>query len=96
MCQGEFCTGCRKAYFTIEIELIFNDLVLRTSPTPQGPRSCEAIAFTAPDAVCLPIESVPMDGAQAVSSVEMATHAGDRRPIIARFSQIAESHAQLP
>ena len=38
------------------------------------------------DVVCL-----PLSGARAVSNVELAWHAGDTRPIVERFRQIAQS-----
>ena len=42
--------------------------------------------IASPEVVCLPLR-----GAKAVSNIELAWHAGDARPIVERFRQIAES-----
>jgi DNA-binding transcriptional LysR family regulator len=42
--------------------------------------------IASPEVVCLPLR-----GAKAVSNIELAWHAGDARPIVERFKQIAES-----
>ena len=42
--------------------------------------------IASPEVVCLPIQ-----GARIVSNIELATFAGESRPIVKRFAQIVEA-----